>query len=147
MAFRLGDPWAVEIGQLREIVGWRDGMVRPPGLPCFVHGILNLRHQMISVIDLRRLLGMPPASDPTACKILIVERGAEQYGLIVDAVENIVTISAGERRPSPRLLAGDDGVRCHVPEVLDITGPDGAAETLNVFEPDTLFSLLERGMH
>ena len=53
VVFSLDSPWAVEIGQLREIICWRDGMVQPPGLPRCVRGILNLRHQMISVIDLR----------------------------------------------------------------------------------------------
>ncbi|UUZ51256.1 chemotaxis protein CheW [Massilia sp. B-10] len=58
VVFSLDSPWAVEIRQLREIIEWREGMVQPPGLPRCVRGILNLRHQMISVIDLRCLFGM-----------------------------------------------------------------------------------------
>lgn len=147
VVFALDTSWAVDIGQLREILPWRAGMVRPPGLPNCVHGILNLRHQMISVIDLRCLLGMAPAPARDDCKIMIVERGSERFGLIVDAVENIVTVAAGARRASPRLLAGDGGAPGRVKEVIDIRCADGSGGTLNVFDPEVLFALMEQAMH
>lgn len=146
VVFSLDCAWAVAIGQLREIISWRAGMVRPPGLPDFVHGILNLRQQMISVVDLRRVYGMPAAPDPAVCKILIVERGDEHVGLLVDAVDNIVTIGAGDRRASPRLLASGQGAPVHASEVIDIRGADGQPAILNVFEPAALFALMERDL-
>ncbi len=146
VVFSLDSPWAVEIGQLREILSWRSGMVKPPGLPAFVHGILNLRHQMISVIDLRTLFGLAPAPDPCACKIVIIERGAEYCGLLVDAVDNSITVAASDRRASPRLLAGDDG-QIHAKEVIDVQLPDGNSGVLNVFDPVFLFDLIERELH
>lgn len=147
VVFSLDTQWAVEIGQLREIISWRSGMVRPPGLPDFVHGILNLRQQMISVIDLRRVYGMAPAADPDNCKIMIIERGAEYYGLVVDAVDNIVSASAAERRASPRMLAAGSGGRALAREVLDMTAADGSASALNVFDQEALCALVERALH
>ncbi|SHH39289.1 chemotaxis protein CheW [Massilia sp. CF038] len=145
VVFGMDSPWAVEIGQLREIISWRPGMVKPPGLPPCVHGVLNLRHQMISVVNLRCLYGMGPAADPQASKILIVERGDECYGLLVDSVDNLLTVSGDERRPCPRMLAGE-GALAHVREVIDVTGPDGSPAVLNVFDPEDLFASLERAM-
>lgn len=145
VVFSLDSPWAVEIGQLREIIDWREGMVQPPGLPRCVRGILNLRHQMISVIDLRCLFGMGPAADPQSCKIMIIERGEECFGLLVDAVDNLITVAASDRRASPLLL--DDGTRDHVREVIDVTAADGNPGVLNVFDPEILFTLLERVLH
>ena len=145
VVFSLDSPWAVEIAQLREIICWRDGMVQPPGLPRCVRGILNLRHQMISVIDLRCLFGMGQSADPQSGKIMIIERGDECFGLLVDAVDNLITVAASDRRASPLLL--DDGTHDHVREVIDVTLADGSAGVLNVFDPALMFTLLERVLH
>lgn len=59
---------------------------------------------MVTVIDVRAMYGMPPYEDPTHAKILIVEHRGEKYGLVVDAVDNIVTIESGSRIPVPAML-------------------------------------------
>lgn len=146
VVFGLDAPWVVEIRQLREIISWRPGMVKPPGLPRCVHGVLNLRHQMISVIDLRCLFSMAPAPDPQARKIMIIERGDECFGLLVDTVDNLITVAASDRRASPLLLS-NDGAHDHVREVIDVTAPDGSAAVLSVFDPAIVFALLERTLH
>jgi purine-binding chemotaxis protein CheW len=143
LAFELGTPWASDIGQVREIIPYAAGMTRPPGTPDCVHGMLNLRQQMISVIDLRRLYGMPPLDDTGECRILVLERGSERYGVIVDRVDSIVHLPASARRPSPKLLRAGGGVadmRSDVSEVLEL--PDGAVKSL--FDRDAFFATLER---
>lgn len=146
IVFTVDLPWAVKIGQLHEIVPLAESMVCPPGLPACVRGILNLRHQMISVIDLRSLFGLAPAEHMANARILILERGTERFGLIVDAVENIISISASDRRASPRMLAGGDATRTTMREVIDISGPDGQAQTLSVFDPDCFFDMIDAVM-
>lgn len=142
VVFGLDSAWAVEIGRLREIISWRAGMVKPPGLPPCIHGVLNLRHQMISVIDLRSLFALAPMADLTAAKILIVERGQECYGVLVDSVDDLLTVAAADRRASPRLLSAQ-GAPAHAGEVIDITAPDGSPAVLHVFDPEHMFGLLE----
>jgi purine-binding chemotaxis protein CheW len=143
LAFELGTPWASDIGQVREIIPYAAGMTRPPGTPDCVHGMLNLRQQMISVIDLRRLYGMPALDDTGECRILVLERGSERYGVIVDRVDSIVHLPASARRPSPKLLRAGGGVadmRGDVSEVLEL--PDGAVKSL--FDREAFFATLER---
>ncbi len=141
LAFGLGNPWATDIRQVREIIPFTPGMTRPPGAPACVHGMLNLRQQMISVIDLRVLYGMAPLDCTADCRILVLEQGNERYGVIVDRVDSIVNLPDSARRPSPKLLRAGGGIadmRSDVNEVLELAG----GEVLSLFERDTFFAKL-----
>ena len=138
IVFELDSGWAVDIARLREVIPYSGAMVKPPGMPAFVHGILNVRQQMISVIDLRSLYGKAPAASRTEAKILIIEHGDERYGLIVDKVDNIIHIAAHERRHSPRL--GACGEQMLALDVIDYAGPDGASHTLSVFDTEAFIA-------
>jgi purine-binding chemotaxis protein CheW len=104
VTFRLGHLLGVRIGQLREVIDYSDEVVVTPGAPDFVRGVLQLRREMVTVIDVRAMYGMTPYEDLAHAKILIVEHRGEKYGLVVDAVDNIVTIEAASRIPVPAML-------------------------------------------
>jgi purine-binding chemotaxis protein CheW len=104
VTFRLGHLLGVRIGQLREVIDYSSEIVKTPGAPVFVRGVLHLRRELLTVIDVRAMYGMPPYEDLTQAKILIVEHRGEKYGLVVDAVDNIVTIDAASRIPVPAML-------------------------------------------
>ncbi len=144
IVFGVEHAWAVEIRQLHEILPWNGDLVCPPGLPACVEGILNLRHQMVSVVNLRSLFGLPPATSMDTARILILDRGEERYGLVVDSVDTIIAMPASARRASPRMMGGSG--RFSMREVLDVTSPEGEAQTLSVFDPAFFFSLLEAAM-
>jgi purine-binding chemotaxis protein CheW len=146
IAFSLDSAWAVEIGQVREIVDFAAGLPRPPGMPGFVHGMLNLRQKMVLVVDLRTLHGLPPAVGAPARKILVIENGEERFGVIVDAVDNIVTVADARRRHSPRMLAGAAGQGEQADEVLDVPGPDDQPQVLRVFERSAFLARLAAAM-
>lgn len=146
ITFTLENTFAVEIRQIREIIDFSEGMTDPPGMPPFMHGILNLRQQMISVIDLRCLYRMPPLNDRTGTKILIVERGEERYGLMVDTVENIITVADGDRFPTPKIMRSNvaEDLRHEMEEVIDMATGENARQTLSVFESEVFFKRLAR---
>ena len=104
VTFRLGHLLGVRIGQLREVIDYSNEIVVTPGAPDFVRGLLQLRREMVTVIDVRAMYGMTPYEDLAQAKILIVEYRGEKYGLVVDAVDNIVTIEAASRIPVPAML-------------------------------------------
>lgn len=104
VTFRLGHLLGVRIGQLREVIDYSNEVVVSPGAPDFVRGLLQLRREMVTVIDVRAMYGMTPYEDLAHAKILIVEHRGEKYGLMVDAVDNIVTIEAASRIPVPAML-------------------------------------------
>ncbi|MTV36170.1 chemotaxis protein CheW [Duganella radicis] len=146
ITFALENSYAVEIKQVREIIDLNIGEItRPPGLPAFMRGMLNLRKQMVTVIDLRGLYRMPPLEDASQSRILVVERGEECYGLLVDAVENIMTINDNRRFAAPRMMRNPDAhgdPRAEMDEVIDIEGEGDAHRTLSVFQCERLLERL-----
>ncbi|MRW84709.1 chemotaxis protein CheW [Pseudoduganella sp. FT26W] len=148
ITFALDNSYAVEIKQVREIIDLSVGEItRPPGLPAFMRGMMNLRQQMVTVIDLRSLYQMAPLADTAQSKILVVERGEECFGLMVDAVENIMTIEDSRRYGAPKMMRNPNSQgdpRSEMDEVINIDGTDGAQKTLSVFQCDRLLERLAR---
>lgn len=147
ITFSLENTYAVEIKQVREIIDYSDAVTHAPGMPAFMRGMLNLRQQMISVIDLRSLYQMAPAPATGQAKILVIERGQERYGLLVDAVENIMTVNDNRRFTAPKMMRNasvNDGPRGEMEEVIDIDGEGDSHKTLSVFECDRLLQRLAR---
>jgi purine-binding chemotaxis protein CheW len=148
ITFALENSYAVEIKQVREIIDLTVGEItRPPGLPAFMRGMLNLRKQMVTVIDLRGLYGMAALDDTSQSKILVIERGDECYGLLVDAVENIMTIADNKRFGAPKMMRNSStngDPRAEMDEVIDIEGEGDAHKTLSVFQCDRLLERLAR---
>lgn len=78
-----------------------------PHVPAWVRGVTNLRGDILSVIDMRTFLGLESASPHTA-RMLVVRLLDEEFsaGLLVDAVERIVTVPPDEIRPPESVLDG-----------------------------------------
>ena len=141
LAFTLETGWGTDIGQVREIVAFDEAMTRPPGMPDCVHGMMQLRQQMICVIDLRRMYGMPPraeldAAERAARRVLVLDHGDERYGVIVDAVDSILSLPDSQRRPSPALLRvnGPEDMRRDAGEVLEVPVEGGQDRVLTLFD-------------
>lgn len=152
LAFTLDTGWATDIGQVREIVAFDEAMTRPPGMPDCVHGMMQLRQQMICVIDLRRMYGMParaPLDQAAAAerRVLVLDHGEERYGVIVDRVDSILSLPDSQRRPSPALLRvnGPADMRRDAGEVLEVPGEGGKDGVLTLFDKTRFLATL-RGL-
>ncbi|MDN2710117.1 chemotaxis protein CheW [Janthinobacterium sp. SUN118] len=143
ITFTVETQFAVEIGQVREIIDFSAAITTPPGMPACMRGMLNLRQQMISIIDLRQLYAMPALPDASAGKILIVERGEERYGFLVDHVDNIMTISDSQRFAAPQIIrtGTHDDLRSDMDDMIDI-GTEAQRQTLSVFQCEHLLEKL-----
>ena len=89
--FTIGDVnYGVPVEQVREVRDMQ--IVTPiPGSPAFVEGVTNLRGQIITVMDLRKRLGLSEKSK-TAEKIIIIDLGKHAIGVVVDSVTEVSTI-------------------------------------------------------
>lgn len=150
LAFTLETGWATDIGQVREIVAFDGAMTRPPGMPDCVHGMMQLRQQMICVIDLRRMYGMPAQECVDAAaegerRVLVLDHGDERYGVIVDRVDSILSLPDSQRRPSPALLRlnGPDDMRRDAGEVLEVPGEEGKDTVLTLFDKGRFLETLK----
>lgn len=147
ITFTLDMTYAVEIKKVREIIDFSDAITCPPGMPAYMRGMLNLRQQMVTLIDLRTLYGMPPLAEPAGQKILVGELDGNCYGLVVDAVDSIKTIDDSKRFATPSLMRNkntDSALQRDTGEVIDITdSPDGVRTTLKVFDCSRLLQALQ----
>lgn len=144
LAFSLDTGWAADIGQVREIVDFAGPVTRPPGMPGCVHGMMQVRQQMVCVIDLRRLYGMAALEDGAGRRILVLEHEGERFGLIVDRVDTILSLPDSQRRPSPQLLRanGPQDMRRDSAEVLEVPGIDGEQDVLTLFDKERFLGSL-----
>jgi purine-binding chemotaxis protein CheW len=90
---------------VRDILG-EQTITRIPLAPEEVAGSLNLRGRIVTAIDLRRRLGLPPAPPGARRMAVVAEQAGELYALLVDQVSEVMRVkaSAFERNP-PTLSA------------------------------------------
>ena len=84
-------------------------VTRVPHSPAEVRGVINLRGDVATVIDLRRLLELPPTEVTRESRNLIVNLEGESIGLLVDRISDILTIHEDQIEPSPANVRGIDG--------------------------------------
>jgi purine-binding chemotaxis protein CheW len=99
---------ALEIDQIQEILRTAN-LTHVPYAPQEVVGVINLRGEVTTVIDLRLVLGMPPAPSGVQPRTLIVRSQGESIGLMVDRVADIMTVTAKSIVPPPPNVASVDG--------------------------------------
>ena len=70
-----------------------------PMLPDFIRGIINMRGQMIPILDIRARLGMDPKEDDSL--VVVINLGDVQLGILVDAVDQMLDIPKVNLLPMP----------------------------------------------
>ena len=103
-----GDEYAVEIQKVREVINFRE-LTPLPKAPSFVKGIINLRGEVIPVIDLREKLGLAHEAYSALTNVIIVEIGRKAVGVVVDDVRHVIRLAPGEVAPSPPFIGGLSG--------------------------------------
>ena len=99
---RLGSSvFGVPITHILEIVG----AARPqpvPLAPIFVGGLVHYRGDVLTTVSLRQLLGLPPREGRQ--DLLVLESADGIFGLLVDAVGEVLTASPADHEPNPSIL-------------------------------------------
>jgi len=99
---RVGETlYGIPIAHLLEIVG-KPGREPIPLAPSFIGGLVHYRGEVLAAVSLRRLLGLEPAG--AAEDVLVFEGASEQFGVMVDAVGEILNVSAADFEPNPATL-------------------------------------------
>ncbi|VVE58368.1 Chemotaxis protein CheW [Pandoraea iniqua] len=148
VSFRLQHMLAVRLDQLREIIHDSPDVMPAPGAPSFVRGMLNLRRELVTIVDLRALYGMPAQEDTQARKILVIEHGKDKFGLLVDAIENIVTLDEADKLPVPAMLLGraTHEMRNDMRDAVELPASDGTARTAMLLDLQPLKMRLETAL-
>jgi purine-binding chemotaxis protein CheW len=142
VSFQMQHLLAVPIHRIREIIQYPEDLLNPPGMPDYVKGVLNLRQEMITLIDLRVLYGFGALSDSSAMKVIVVRKDDLSYGLIVDSVESIVSVDLSEKLEIPKVfLRSIDGqFQNDVEEIVEIKAPDCEKKSYMLLNLDALLA-------
>jgi len=101
LTFRLGDEeYGLEILKVQEIRSY-SAITPLPNTPRAVRGVMNLRGQIIAVVDLRLTLGMPETTYNRFAVVIVVSIAGKVVGLLADAVSDVLTLARTDVQPPP----------------------------------------------
>ncbi|MAG37218.1 MAG: chemotaxis protein CheW [Dehalococcoidia bacterium] len=101
------ESYGVDIGSVREIIRMLD-ITRVPRTPAFVEGVINLRGKIVPVVDLRHRFGFPTGERDKESRIVVVDTGGQDVGMVVDAVTEVLRISSDSVEPPSNVVTGTD---------------------------------------
>lgn len=101
------ETYGIDVMQIREVL--RSPEISPvPGAPSYVLGIINLRGNVVAIIDTRSRFGLPSHEEiDDASRILILEAGDYVVGFLVDSVSEVAELKNEEIESAPDTGSGD----------------------------------------
>ncbi|HZO92314.1 MAG TPA: chemotaxis protein CheW [Candidatus Baltobacteraceae bacterium] len=108
VSFKLGsEEYGVDIAQVQEI-NRMVAVTHVPRAPQFMEGVINLRGQLIPIIDLRTRFGMPRAEHTKNTRIVVTEVGTKRVGMVVDSVSEVLRLPNDAIEDAPEMITGVD---------------------------------------
>ncbi len=104
--FLHGQEYAADIAGVVETLAVRP-ITRVFLTPPWLAGIMNLRGDVVAVLDLARLLGMPPTIITDDSRIVLTRHEGRRAGLLVDGLAELRSLDLGQLEPPPVTLSGE----------------------------------------
>ena len=106
VTFKLDDEvYGINVMQVQEVLRLTE-IAPVPGAPDYVMGIVNLRGNVVTVIDTRKRFGLLPKEPDDSTRIVIIEVDNQVIGTLVDSVAEVVNLRTSEIETAPNL--GED---------------------------------------
>ncbi|MEK9711802.1 MAG: chemotaxis protein CheW [Thalassolituus sp.] len=103
VTFRLeNETYGINVMQVQEVLRYTE-IAPVPGAPAYVLGIINLRGNVVTVIDTRQRFGLPTADTTDQTRIVIIEAENQVVGILVDAVAEVVYLRQSEIETTPNV--------------------------------------------
>jgi purine-binding chemotaxis protein CheW len=99
--------YGVDIGDVREIIRMQN-VTRVPGTPVYMEGVINLRGKVVPVVDLRRRLDLKVKPQTKESRIVVMDIGGKDVGVIVDGVTEVLRIPLSSVEPPSQMIANSD---------------------------------------
>jgi len=104
VVFKLGNErYAVETSQVKEIIRAEE-ITAMPNAPEFIEGVINLRGQITTIINLRKLFGMESKPVDNETRIIVFERNGLTIGMMVDIVTEVRYLSKESIDELPEII-------------------------------------------
>lgn len=103
VTFRLAnETYGISVTQVKEVL--RISEIAPvPGAPDYVLGIINLRGNVVTVIDTRKRFGLESIEPEDASRVVIIEVDGQVVGILVDSVAEVVDLRASAIEQAPNV--------------------------------------------
>ncbi|AFR70049.1 chemotaxis protein CheW [Brachyspira pilosicoli] len=106
VTFRLGhNEYAIDIMQAKEIIKM-EKITLIPNAPDYVEGVINLRGNIIPIVDLKKRFNLEENDGEKNTGIIIVKIDDVDMGIIIDAISKVVSIATSNIQPPPPMLSG-----------------------------------------
>ncbi|MEV7430675.1 MULTISPECIES: chemotaxis protein CheW [unclassified Nocardioides] len=106
VTFTLDDRvYGVDVDAVQEVLRGQP-RTRIPLAPTSVAGLINLRGQVLSAVDLREQLGLAAYSSDQEPMLVVIRVSGEPVALLVDSIGSVVDVEADQFEPPPDTLAG-----------------------------------------
>jgi purine-binding chemotaxis protein CheW len=141
LVFRLGDDeFGLPIETVDEVAQVPDQITRLPKAPKFLEGVVNLRGEVLPVVDQRRRFDMPALKPTEGRRLVVVRTDRHRAGLIVDVVSEVLQTSADRIEPAPDLTG--EATRL----VRGVLNLEAAGRIVLLLDPAELLTRTERGL-
>ena len=141
LVFRLGDEeFGLPIAAVDEVARVPDRITRVPRTPKFLEGVVNMRGEVLPIVDQRRRFGMPKLQDAEARRLVIMRTQRHRAGLIVDSVSEVLRVEPDAVEQAPDLTG--EAVRL----VNGVINLETAGRMILLLDPAELLSRAERGL-
>lgn len=139
LTLRLGaEQYAIDILRVQEIRSYEEP-TRMVNAPAFIKGVINLRGVIVPIVDLRLKLNLDTSDYNDFTVVIILNVRGTVIGAVVDAVSDVVTLSAASIKPAPQFDTAIDS--------RFITGlADAGERMLIVMNIEALMSKAEMGL-
>ncbi|MEE2000066.1 chemotaxis protein CheW [Alkalimonas sp. MEB108] len=120
VTFKLQDEtYGINVMQVQEVLRYTE-IAPVPGSPDYVMGIINLRGNVVTVIDTRTRFGLDGAEVTDNSRIVIIEADKQVIGILVDSVAEVVYLKASEIDTAPN-VGNDESAKF----IQGVTNRDG----------------------
>ena len=96
------ETYGINVMQVQEVLRYTE-IAPVPGSPDYVLGIINLRGNVVTVIDTRSRFGLEPAEVTDNSRIVIIEAEKQVIGILVDSVAEVVYLKSSEIDTAPNV--------------------------------------------
>jgi purine-binding chemotaxis protein CheW len=141
LVFRLGsDEFGLPIEAVDEVAHVPAQITRVPRTPKFLEGVINLRGDVLPVVDQRRRFDMPASEQKESRRLIVVRSETHRAGLIVDSVSEVLRSRADAIEPPPD-LTGDITRLVH-----GVINLEAQQRLVLLLDPAELLTRAERGL-
>jgi purine-binding chemotaxis protein CheW len=97
--------FGVEVLHVQEVLRFQE-MTRIPLAPPTIEGLINLRGQIVTAIDMRRRLGLHPRTESEIPMNVVLRSDDGAVSLLVDEIGDVVDVGEDSREPVPENISG-----------------------------------------